>query len=488
MRRWRSLRKIDFWVAVCFTLNYIVGSGFLTLPFAFYEAGYILGLVSLLILVVLAIVSVIFILETGERAKALNRRKSLGGTATSVYDYHAISSDSESINSANKEEASYQNAELSSKELGSQLLMPNHVFELPELCENFLGSNGKNVYLVFVTVYLYGVLWAYCSVFASAFATHLPYFKDSADFDLYLILFGFIVVPMSLLELSEQVIVQVALTVFRVVMLVIMLYTVISAFVSGEPEFGSFSHQYSKSPSERFNKIPQLVSIAAYAFLVHHSAPALSQQVKDKRSLTTMFSIALIFCYIAYSLIGAVLSLYFGSSITASSNLCWEHYVGIVGKDGHRPLYAQMVTHFVVLFPALDVASAFPLNAFTLGNNLMSGFHTASEGDSDEISRWDVSKYRLIAAIPPFFLASLKLDLNLITNYTGLTAFGIMLIFPALLSYYSARKLETLGIPTYTIHSNWCSVLWCQVVVGLSGVVLLIVSTCAVIAEQYQKH
>lgn len=38
---------------------------------------------------------------------------------------------------------------------------------------------------------------------------------------------------------------------------------------------------------------------------------------------------------------------------------------------GEHLWYCDLVSYFVVLFPALDVASAFPLNGITLGNNLM---------------------------------------------------------------------------------------------------------------------
>ena len=42
---------------------------------------------------------------------------------------------------------------------------------------------------------------------------------------------------------------------------------------------------------------------------------------------------------------------------------------------GDHLWYCDFVSYFVVLFPALDVASAFPLNGITLGNNLMSAVY-----------------------------------------------------------------------------------------------------------------
>jgi hypothetical protein len=38
--------------------------------------------------------------------------------------------------------------------------------------------------------------------------------------------------------------------------------------------------------------------------------------------------------------------------------------------------WALIISYIVVLFPPLDVISAFPLNGLTLGNNLMTAFVT----------------------------------------------------------------------------------------------------------------
>ena len=43
-----SKEGFSFWVAVAFTVNYIMGTGFLTLPWAFSEAGIGLGFLVLL--------------------------------------------------------------------------------------------------------------------------------------------------------------------------------------------------------------------------------------------------------------------------------------------------------------------------------------------------------------------------------------------------------------------------------------------------------
>ena len=53
-------------------------------------------------------------------------------------------------------------------------------------------------------------------------------------------------------------------------------------------------------------------------------------------------------------------------------NLYWRYYEGCkASPDAHTSAWAQFAKFVILIFPALDVMSAYPLNAMTLGNNLM---------------------------------------------------------------------------------------------------------------------
>ena len=74
--------SFSFFVAVCFTLNYIIGSGFLTLPWAFYETGWLLSLIILGIVTLVSVLASWFILEAMARAEILtNHQKSLSSSS-----------------------------------------------------------------------------------------------------------------------------------------------------------------------------------------------------------------------------------------------------------------------------------------------------------------------------------------------------------------------------------------------------------------------
>ena len=44
--------------------------------------------------------------------------------------------------------------------------------------------------------------------------------------------------------------------------------------------------------------------------------------------------------------------------------------------DTQVPAWALFISYLIVLFPPLDVVSAFPLNGLTLGNNMLTAFVT----------------------------------------------------------------------------------------------------------------
>lgn len=349
--------------------------------------------------------------------------------------------------------------------------------QLVELCKIFLGDTGKRAYTAFLVTYMYGTLWAYSTVFANSFATYVPVFSTlEASYYFYLVVFGCIVVPMSLMEFSEQISVQVALTIFRILMLSLMVTTVWIAQYSDRPDFGPDIAVYTDEGSAEFDpsKLYLLLPIASYAYIFHHSIPALSAPIEDKLMLPKVFGAALAICFIGYVLLASVVAEYFGPYALPSSNLNWEHYTGVLNEDGSVPAYASIIAFFVILFPALDVASAFPLNAFSLGNNMMSSYYGSRVKDFEN-SRFHVNLFRSLAAVPPIFAAAVVSDLSNITGYTGLCGFGICFIFPPLLAYYSRKRLAHLGLEADTPYDHYLTTFPFQVALCVTGVVLFIV-------------
>ena len=294
-------------VAFCFTINYILGTGFLTLPWAFVRGGLALSTLLLLVVCVLADVAKDFILETMARAEAMldermrwidGRKKATlrgGATAPLVYspvlpgfqsggaddgggpaeeasplvvpragtgrvDYSSLGRDGDvttpaagrgtsslpnstpgsprSSGRATPGEARRAAAAAGGRRGGRRLvalrppryLVKGRKFEINALCRVFLGRRGKDAYIAFLSMYLYCALWAYAAVFSHAMARQFPLSLpvddvESGSYAVYAAAFACVVVPMSCLELHEQVTAQVLLSVCRFVMVFLMVWT-----------------------------------------------------------------------------------------------------------------------------------------------------------------------------------------------------------------------------------------------------------------------
>lgn len=507
--------KFSFGVTVAFTLNYIIGTGFLTLPWGFNQTGNLLGVAVLGVMTLFAISAALFMLEAMARAEAYanqtNNFGSFRGDNTPA-DYRAlipISLRNESQQFVALRETRVEKSNESESRLPNELhIVGSEKYEITELCKIFLGKQSVRVYTFLISVYMYGSLWAYSTVFADSLAMRLPLTSQNGDtvtpgslsYIIYLLLFALIVVPSSMIELSEQIFVQVTLSICRVLMLVLMVSTIVIAVLqqeadianghgnSGQP-FGPFSRVVSNQSSDNhfsasvnLKKLYLLLPMAAYATIFHHSIPSISQPVKNKAKLGQIFTVTLLLCFMAYSIMSLVISAYFGDFTLISTNLNWEFYWGKLSANREIPFHARCISSFVVLFPALDVASAFPLNAITLGNSLMSSYYGSKIhilGAQDAL-RAKIF-FRAVAAVPPIIAASLVSNLGIVTHFAGVSGFAIAFIFPSLLAVYSQRLLTNHGLPYQTQYSCWLTSRWISslsIVVGLFLIVFVVACLC----------
>lgn len=108
--------------------------------------------------------------------------------------------------------------------------------------------------------------------------------------------------------------------------------------------------------------------------------------------------------------------------------------------------FLRALALYILLFPALDVASAYPLNAITLGNNMLSmrdgKKKPAAPGSASTPSRRKVVAFRLLAAVPPIFIGYFVRELGRISEYAGTVGVLITLVFPAVLNLRSRQMLK----------------------------------------------
>ena len=177
---------------------------------------------------------------------------------------------------------------------------------------------------------------------------------DNLNYIFYTCIFGSLVIPLSCLELKEQVVVQVIMTGCRFLMLFLMIGT--SHLCANDS--GAWYDEDNDAPMFRPSGLYKTLPILVVALMFHHSIPGLSDPVAEKRSLGGIFRSTSFFTSFIYAVIGVILGSSFGKSIEQSSNLNWKGF-GSGEDSSDARWWAEAAAFYIMLFPALDVVSAF---------------------------------------------------------------------------------------------------------------------------------
>lgn len=322
----------------------------------------------------------------------------------------------------------------------------------------FIGNWAKVGYIFLICVYMYIACWSYSSVFASSMTSVVPIPKLSyglncdiySDFMplnceyayiIYMALFAAIVVPIGCMDLTEQVIIQAILCIFRFVAVGIMFITTIVAmyYEPYSPKEGLEPPYLSYKTLFNFAGFGTLYPTVVFAQLLHHSVPGLIQPVNEKKHVRKMFFFGILTTFGLYTLLGITSALYFGTDVKPQITLHWKDYNGYSFSGGPTPIWAKIISYTVVLFPVVDIASSFPLNCVTLGNNIYATL-------PDSVTNYKRSRFikimcRIISALPPIFLGSIWRKLDLIVKIGGTLGFFIAFVIPAIIQITSRRKV-----------------------------------------------
>ncbi|OQR91845.1 transmembrane protein [Achlya hypogyna] len=385
-------------VAYSFTVNYILGVGSLGVPYALYHAGLLFGSAMLIFVSWLSYVTVMWVSETTIRARELD--------ATNPH---------------------------------TKLLQdPMHFPEVTTLCERFLGHAGARVYQLSLLGLMYGGLIGYSQVFVNSIVSQLAAFNIGNV--IVAAVFGLIVVPLSCCDLNEQIHVQVGMAILRFVALLTMILSAGVAIWTNPNDSGSHSltqpPYVSDVPLVNFHGFGLLFSTTVFSQLFQHSVPGLLAPLsrQDQPKAASIFGGALLTTTLFYLGLGLSCCYYFGDSISSSVNLNWAHFTWGLSPV---PVWAKCLTALVVLFPALDTLSVFPLIAITLGDNLAVSLRQCC-------SFWTLKQQRvvcrLVAALPPLVIAVLVTDLSITLQISGVFGVYVAFIAPALLQWAARRE------------------------------------------------
>ncbi|KAF0695650.1 Aste57867_13544 [Aphanomyces stellatus] len=370
---------------VCYSyiLNTILGVGCLGIPYAVYHAGLVLGIVMLVGGSFLSYLTVLWTCESLERKQAADERRRL------------LHSDRDPV-------------------------------EVAGLCHEYLGPMAGRLYDVSLYCYGYGVLVAFAQVFIHAVAAQFPHLPLPAVGAL----FATVVVPLTCIDLTEQIVAQLIMTGLRFVALALMCGSLLLNLLVGP----SPTTPRAALPLVDVNGVGLLVSTVVFAQFCHFCVPDLVAPLSNKAAAPTIFAAAMASTTVAYVVLGILSALVFGADVLTSVNL--NHFYAL----------PPPLALFVLLFPAADTLSAFPLIAIGVANTLMAATHRSRLFS------------RLAVAIPPIVLGLVVHDLTAILQWIGVFGVYLVLVAPALLHLHveatDAKSIRSTS-SSFLSHRGW---------------------------------
>eukprot|EP01137_Pigoraptor_chileana_P006741 Opistho-2@51389 len=440
--------------AYCMGINYVIGTGVFALPHAFWTSGLLLMGLTILIGAVASMLCAYYTLEVLARAEGIQ----------SLKEQSNIPDDDES----------------SELKVNSESTPPAHrityrKFDFTILSRVFGGFKTKLFTQTTMTFYCWGAMWAYVAVFAGSIVTvFFNYVLDGEDCDIsdsdasdsckrsYYIavaVYACIVVPLTLLDVAEQMYVQAALTVYRFSSFIVMIITVCIA-MAHQPAL--VREQAKEDYGFKFSGFVAAFTSSIVALNFHYNMPDVIQPVRDKKRLRLVISASLITATTFYIVIGSLCAIYFGENTNEIITKNWSAYTGCGDgwekcSSSGRSAKAIVVQLWVLLFPICDMVSVYPLIGITLSNNLMEMVPASMKlRYSPRVLRIAT---RLGSTIIPLILGAAVGSLSTIFEFAGLFAFFLEFLIPCglhIVSTQLCRKTWGHGSER-TEYSGWYS-------------------------------
>jgi len=500
-------------IAYAFTVNYILGVGVLGMPYAFLKAGVVLASATIILTSLITYATVIWVANAaywGMQARVLQRGNPFrspiqlqrhtdesGNAADSVmsrsssssslvdriethFNYSSIGQLDDSPSRAALARSKSRSPRRRTTPRATQQEAPEVEPEVSQLVQEFLGGRAQSCFQVALALLTYSGLVAYTQVFVQSFVSQL--WRGTGPL-LPTVFFSLAVVPLSCLNLEEQVHGQVVMSVLRFVSLALLFVGLLVAIYMPSPDAAhkpAFAQSGPDMPLANLSGFGLMFSTGVFSQLFQHSVPGLMRPLsaEHKGRVPQIFAWALISTCTCYIATGVIACWHLGSEIQQSVNLNFVGFTWGLPQGSRFEGAAKTVSMLVVLFPAMDTISIFPLIANTLGSNLHTSFPLLLKAPAERLQKlWGVAAseeapadqlaaeirmsevlWRVLASVPPIVASMFITDLSLTLQLAGICGVVVALVIPALLQIAVARRVAdtslVLPIHPYQVGSG----------------------------------
>lgn len=449
------------WVGLIYIFNLIVGTGALTLPAVFSRAGWLLGVIVILILGLISFITVTFVIEAMASANAIIKWNRIQNNKREVNLQDSNESEGfESMREASAADSedtplvNQQTDNLEVNEITYRHYVIDEKVEMGEMASIFFNKFGVILFYVCLIVYLFGDLSIYCAAVAKTLAnvvcTYIPEnytindtipdttpcWKDSKynrldAYDNYLSLFIVVMGPFAFFNVQKTKYLQYLTSAMRWLAFSIMIIFALQKIIANGPQ--------GNPPPVNLSGIPRLFGVCVYSFMCHHSLPALVAPISNKGTLNR----SLAFDYLLIAFFYLILALT-GTFAFAHVDDLYTLDFDPNGGENISNLFVKIIDYFLTLFPVFTLSTNFPIIAITLRNNLQTLFFSQNRNYNIAIKIIIATSVILL----PYSVAKYTKDLSILVGITGSYAgTGIQYLIPTFLIYFARRHTsETIGL------------------------------------------
>lgn len=428
-----------------FFINAVVGAGFLSIPYAYQRGGWVLALGLEVTAILLGLLLSYMTLEITSRVASINALRRQGVAIPSVSLRNLVS------------RTPILDPLLERRIPTPQLTQQYDVSHLVYVC---LGRVWSYIYIAALCVVFLGSLVAYTSTFGTSFVSNVPLGRlstcdvyDDPSFGgncrwkymVYVGVFGVGMVYFTFVGLKKQWWMQMIFTFMRFLVVALVVSCCAYAIASRTHLNNDQTFDPLMPPLADFSHLGSVFSILLFSCLYQTNIPSIAVHIHNKKRnlplIMQAVTVTLLLVYVPLGLVASTAVPDLNSMVT----LAFRHYTAGTASP-HSWTY--LVEYVVILFPALDVFSVFPIMAITLADNITALLYGRSSKDlgTRVLPKQRQLTVRMCVCVPPLLISLLEYDLGVILSWAGLCSFLVVpFILP--LSLVAARKILPVADP-----------------------------------------
>ncbi|BFZ18134.1 hypothetical protein BsWGS_21173 [Bradybaena similaris] len=429
-------------VGFVYVFNLIVGTGALTMPAAFKEAGWLLSLLAIILLAFMSFMTLTFVTETMAISNARLRFEQVLAQSSVKEEHTEASINVDERQPLLKPNVAYSDV-IPSFEITQRV-------EMGTMAGMFFNRVGMVLFHLCIIIYLYGDLAIYAAAVPKSLRDVVCTFGASSNqtlsdddrcwpdvsvnrmnaYRIFVAVFVLLLGPFTFFNVQKTKYLQILTSVARWTAFLMMITLTCIRLAEGKGQ----GHPVVADIAG----VPNLFGVCVYSFMCHHSLPSLITPIRNKShllpSLAGNYSLILVF-YLVLSFT----AVFAFSDIQDLYTLNFRPH----GTEPEPVTTEVPIQYFLVLFPVFTLSTSFPIVSITLRNNL-AAMLTPRQGHLP----WYVPKVicPLLVLIPPVAVAIGTNKVEVLVGITGSYAgAGIQYVIPAVLVLLARRDVLAVG-------------------------------------------